>query len=261
MENERAFLVEGIIVSKFPTSRLSFSVPDCELRHYLWDCIKKIKTSWTFTVPWQIEIIISRDHKSSRFQRSNPEIDCASQPASTRMYSHPRWRCIKWADIKSHKIRSVASRSRCVMIILDRSFVHQLESNSLHAILHRSEIKPARNGRRAPWCLIVRLFEILKCDGKNVVVTLSDTVTFYVNSGNDKWYLAPDYERYSHPSTPTRSEGHYCNCSYVGLIVLLYNSCFRMKSVQSNHEYELSLNRLPGANPFGLSGAQRSSQR
>jgi hypothetical protein len=32
-ENDIAFLVEGITVSKFPTSRLSLSVINCELRH------------------------------------------------------------------------------------------------------------------------------------------------------------------------------------------------------------------------------------
>jgi hypothetical protein len=61
-----------------------------------------------------------------------------------------RCRCIKWPDIKSHKIRSVASRSRRAMIILDKLFVRQLESNFVCSISHISETKPTRNGRSAP---------------------------------------------------------------------------------------------------------------
>jgi hypothetical protein len=34
-------------------------------------------------------------------------------------------------------------------------------------------------------------------------------MTFYVHSGNDNSYLAPDSERYAHSSAPTRSVGHY----------------------------------------------------
>jgi hypothetical protein len=45
--------------------------------------------------------------------------------------------------------------------------------------------------------------------GKNVVVTFSDIMTLYVRSGNDKWHLAPDYERYSRPFAPPRSVRHY----------------------------------------------------
>jgi hypothetical protein len=86
---------------------------------------------------------------------------------------------IEWRDIKSDKIRSGASRARRVMIILNKLFMRQFESNSLYST------------------------------EKNVVITFSDTVALYMHSGNDKSYLAPDYERYSRPSTPTRSVGHY----------------------------------------------------
>jgi hypothetical protein len=41
---------------------------------------------------------------------------------------------IKWLDIKSHEIRSVASRSRRVMVISDKLFICQLESNSWYSI-------------------------------------------------------------------------------------------------------------------------------
>jgi hypothetical protein len=40
-----------------------------------------------------------------------------------------RCRCIKWPDIKSPKIRSIAFSSRCIMIILDKLFIHQLKSH------------------------------------------------------------------------------------------------------------------------------------
>jgi hypothetical protein len=45
--------------------------------------------------------------------------------------------------------------------------------------------------------------------GKNVVIALSDTMTLYVHSGNDKSHLASDYERDNRSSAPTRSAGHY----------------------------------------------------
>jgi hypothetical protein len=37
---------------------------------------------------------------------------------------------------------------------------------------------------------------------KNVVIVFSDTLMFYVNSGNNKSHLAPDDERYSGASVP-----------------------------------------------------------
>jgi serine kinase of HPr protein (carbohydrate metabolism regulator) len=40
--------------------------------------------------------------------------------------------------------------------------------------------------------------------GENVIVAFSDTMTLYVHSGYDESDLAPDYERYGHPSAPTR---------------------------------------------------------
>jgi hypothetical protein len=76
-----------------------------------------------------------------------------------------RYRCIKWPDIKSHKIRSVASRSRRVMILFNKWFIHQFKSNSLDSIWHINETNPTRNGRRAPWSSVVWSFEISKCDG------------------------------------------------------------------------------------------------
>jgi hypothetical protein len=45
--------------------------------------------------------------------------------------------------------------------------------------------------------------------GKTVVITFSDRMTLYLHSINDKSHLAPDYERCSRPSAPTRSLGHY----------------------------------------------------
>jgi hypothetical protein len=61
-----------------------------------------------------------------------------------------RDRSIKWRDRKLHKIRSVASRSRCVLMILEKLIIYQLESNSLYSILHICKTKPLRNGRWAP---------------------------------------------------------------------------------------------------------------
>jgi hypothetical protein len=56
---------------------------------------------------------------------------------------------------------------------------------------------------------VIWLFEIPKCDGENVVMTFSDKMTLYVHSGNDQSNLALDSERYSGPSAPIRSVGHY----------------------------------------------------
>jgi hypothetical protein len=77
-----------------------------------------------------------------------------------------RWRCLKWPDVKSDKIRSVASRSRCTMIISDKLFIHQLESKSLYSISHISETKPTRNDTCAAWIWVISMFEIPKCDGE-----------------------------------------------------------------------------------------------
>jgi hypothetical protein len=107
-----------------------------------------------------------------------------------------RCRCIEWSDIKLHKIRSVALRSRRVMIVLDRLLIHQLESKSLYSISHISETRPTRNGRWNPWSSVVCLFEVPKCDGeKCCYCVLGYIVTLYVHSGNDQSHLAPYYER------------------------------------------------------------------
>jgi hypothetical protein len=93
-----------------------------------------------------------------------------------------RWRYIKWPDITSRKIRLVAFRSRCIMIILDRLFICEFESNSVYSILHINETKPTRNGRRALWSSVVWLFEIPKCDGEkrcDYVFGYGDTLCAY----------------------------------------------------------------------------------
>jgi hypothetical protein len=77
-----------------------------------------------------------------------------------------RYRCIQWPYIKYHKIRSVASRSRRVMIIWNKLFIRQSESNSWDSISRISEAKSTRNGRWTPWNSVVWLFEIPKCDGR-----------------------------------------------------------------------------------------------
>jgi hypothetical protein len=85
---------------------------------------------------------------------------------------HPKrasCRRIKWPDLKSHKIRWVAFRSRCLMIILNKLFIHQLESNPLCLILHISQTKPTRNGTRTPWSSVVWLFKSPKWDGAKMV--------------------------------------------------------------------------------------------
>jgi hypothetical protein len=54
----------------------------------------------------------------------------------------------------------------------------------------------------------VRLFGCARFQNatrEDIVTTFPDTMTLYVHSGNDQFYLAPDYERYSRPSASTRS--------------------------------------------------------
>jgi hypothetical protein len=53
-------------------------------------------------------------------------------------------------DIKSHKIRSVAARSRRVMLILGKLFIRQLESNESYSIMQINDAIATRNGRWAP---------------------------------------------------------------------------------------------------------------
>jgi hypothetical protein len=76
-----------------------------------------------------------------------------------------RYRCIKWLDIESCRIWSVASRSRRVMIILNKLFIRQLESNSLYSILQINDTKSTRNGRCGLRSSVIWLFEIPKSDG------------------------------------------------------------------------------------------------
>jgi hypothetical protein len=90
--------------------------------------------------------------------------------------------CIKQSNIKSHKIRSVASRSRCIMIRLDKLFIHQLELKSLYSILQINDTKSMRNGRSAPWSSVIWLFETPKCDGENCcyyVLGYNDTLSTF----------------------------------------------------------------------------------
>jgi hypothetical protein len=104
-----------------------------------------------------------------------------------------------------------------------------------------SQTKPTRNGRCAPWRSVVLLLEIPKCAEGNVLITFSGTMALYVHSGNDQSRFAPDYERYSHPSAPTRSVGHCIKWFCTRISILIYNSRFRMKSVQSSRGYELPI--------------------
>jgi hypothetical protein len=80
------------------------------------------------------------------------------------LFNQHRCRCIKQPDIKSHTIRSVAFRSWCTMMILDKWFIHQWESNSLSSILHISETKPTRNDTCIPWSSVVWLSETPQCN-------------------------------------------------------------------------------------------------
>jgi hypothetical protein len=88
---------------------------------------------------------------------------------------------------------------------------------------------------------------------KNVVITFSDTTTLYVHPRNDKSHLSSDYERYSRPSAPLRSARYHINLFCAGISILDIQPLIQNKNVQPNHGCELSLNDLPGANPFGLS--------
>jgi hypothetical protein len=96
--------------------------------------------------------------------------------------------------------------------------------------------------------------------GENVVIAFSDTMTLNMHSGNDKSHLAPDYKRYSGSSAPPRSVRHSIKWFCTIINILICNSWFKMKSAESKRGYELSLNDLPGANPFGLSSASGCSR-
>jgi hypothetical protein len=135
------------------------------------------------------------------------------------LFNQNKYMCIKWPDIKPHKIRSVAFRSRCTMIILDKSFIHQLDLNSFYSILYMSEIKPTRNDTCAPWSSVVWCSRLQNATAKSIVSMFSDTVTLWVHSSNDKSNLAPDYERYSRLWAPPRSIRYYINQFYARLNV------------------------------------------
>jgi hypothetical protein len=90
-----------------------------------------------------------------------------------------RCTCIQWPDIKSHKIRSVVSRSRCIMMKLNKLSVHQSELNLLYSLFQINDTKFMRNGRWAHWSSTVWVFKIPKCDGGHCyhyVLGLNDTL-------------------------------------------------------------------------------------
>jgi hypothetical protein len=65
------------------------------------------------------------------------------------------------------------------MIIVDKLFIRQSESNSRYSISHISKTKPTRNGRWAPWSSVAWLFRIPKCNGEKCcyyVLGHNDTV-------------------------------------------------------------------------------------
>jgi hypothetical protein len=115
----------------------------------------------------------------------------------------------KWPDMKSHKIRSAASRSRRIMIILDKLFICQLKLNLLYSTSRISETTQTRNDRWAPWSKAFGHSKFQNATAKNVAIMFSDTMTLYVHSGKDESHLAPDCEICSRSSAPTRSVGHY----------------------------------------------------
>jgi hypothetical protein len=55
---------------------------------------------------------------------------------------------------------------------------------------------------------------------KNVVITFLNTMTLCVHSRNDELHLAADYERYSHPSAPSRSVRHSMKSFCAGIRIL-----------------------------------------
>jgi hypothetical protein len=135
----------------------------------------QIQLDWhCFSFPFSVWCILHRQ----------PNSDPSRQPPPCNLlkknYAQPiRWRCIQWPDIKSHKIPSVAFKSRCTMIILDKLFIYQLESNLLYSILHISEAKPTGNDTCAPWSSVVSLFETSKCDSQkchDYVLGYNDTL-------------------------------------------------------------------------------------
>jgi hypothetical protein len=128
-----------------------------------------------------------------------------------------RCRCIKWPDIESHKILSVASRFRRVMIMFDKLFLRQWESNSLYSILQINDTKSARNGRWVPWSSAIWLSRFQSATAKNAITTFPDTMIFSVHSGNDIWHSAPDYERYSYSLAPLWSTRYYIKWFSAGI--------------------------------------------
>jgi hypothetical protein len=112
--------------------------------------------------------------------------------SSRCLFNQHRCRCINYPDIKSHTIRSVAFRSWCTMMILNKLFIHQWESNSLSSIFHISETKPTRNDICVPWSSVGWLSETPQCNGEKScdhVLGYSNTLGIY---SNDKSNLTPD---------------------------------------------------------------------
>jgi hypothetical protein len=100
-----------------------------------------------------------------------------------------------------------------------------------------------------PWGMVDGLLEVRSfgcsrfqnAPGESVAITFSDTMILYVHSGNDQSHSAPDYEKFSRPSAPTRSVGHGIKSICIRIRILIYHSWFRLKSVQSNRGSELSV--------------------
>jgi hypothetical protein len=81
------------------------------------------------------------------------------------------------------------------MVILNRLYISQSESNSLYSISHINETIPRE---MANGLLEVRQFGYSKFQNAtagNVDIKFLDIMTFYVPSGNNKSHLAPDCER------------------------------------------------------------------
>jgi hypothetical protein len=74
--------------------------------------------------------------------------------------------CMKWSNIKSHKIRSVAKTSRHPTTRLDGLFINELEGNGLCLIFYRNKTELTRDRPLGPWSGTVWPYEIRICDGK-----------------------------------------------------------------------------------------------
>jgi hypothetical protein len=107
----------------------------------------------------------------------------------------------------SDKIQSHPDRGASELNYIIYAF---FSSNQIQDIQYYTYVRP--NPREtADMLLEVRWFGCSRFQittAKNIIIPFSDTMTFSVHSGNDKSYLAPDYERYSCPSALARSVGH-----------------------------------------------------